>query len=111
MNANEPSATDDAPPQLSHDDHPELVLANATLGLKLFAVYLALYLGFVLGSAFAPGFMASTPFAGLNVAVIYGIALILAAFLLAVVYVFLCGQMSRKHAGGAGSAAREGVSR
>ena len=97
MNANEPTANASSPP--SHDDHPELVLANATLGLKLFAVYLVLYLGFVLGSAFAPEFMASTPFLGLNVAVIYGIGLIKAAFLLAVVYVLLCGRVSRRHAG------------
>jgi uncharacterized membrane protein (DUF485 family) len=96
MNANEPTAN--ASPPVSHDDHPVLVLANATLGLKLFAVYLVLYLGFVLGSAFAPEFMASTPFMGLNVAVIYGIGLIKAAFLLAVVYVLLCGRVSRRHA-------------
>ena len=96
MNANEPTASASPPP--SHDDHPELALANATLGLKLFAVYLVLYLGFVLGSAFAPGFMAATPIAGLNVAVIYGIGLIKAAFLLAVVYVLLCGRESRGHA-------------
>ena len=96
MNANEPTSNATHPP--SHDDHPELVLANATLGLKLFALYLVLYLGFVLGSAFAPAFMASTPFLGLNVAVIYGIGLIKAAFLLAVVYVLLCGRVSRRHA-------------
>ena len=40
--------------------------SNARLGLKLFMVYLALYSGFVLISAFAPEVMERTPIAGLT---------------------------------------------
>lgn len=63
---------------------------NARYGLVLFAVYLALYAGFVLINAFAPEQMERTPFAGINVAVLYGAGLIAAAFLLALVYGWLC---------------------
>ena len=63
---------------------------NARLGLTLFAVYLALYAGFVLVNAFRPETMEWIPGAGLNLAVWYGFGLIVAAFLLAVLYGMLC---------------------
>lgn len=56
----------------------------------LFFCYLALYSGFVLLNAFAPKLMAETPFAGVNLAVLYGLGLILVAFVLAVLYDWLC---------------------
>ena len=40
-------------------------------------------------NAFAPHKMAEAPFGGINLAVLYGLLLIVAAFLLALVYVFL----------------------
>ena len=55
---------------------------NARLGLKLFAVYLALYGGFVLLNAFSAETMESTPFAGVNVAILYGFGLIIAAIVM-----------------------------
>jgi uncharacterized membrane protein (DUF485 family) len=61
-------------------------------GLILFAVYLALYGGFVLLNAFAPAAMEQTPFAGVNLAVLYGLGLIAAAFVLALLYDWLCGR-------------------
>lgn len=60
------------------------------LGLVLFAVYLLLYCGFVLLNAFAPDSMEATPVAGLNVAILYGFALILVAVILSMVYGLLC---------------------
>lgn len=60
------------------------------LGLVLFAIYLALYVGFVLWNALAPDSMESTPLAGVNVAILYGLGLILAAFALALLYEVLC---------------------
>ena len=60
--------------------------SNTRLGLILFAIYLAFYGGFVFLSAFAPASMESKPFAGLNLAVIYGFGLIVLALLLAIVY-------------------------
>ena len=74
-----------APPMPS-----EVQRANSRLGMRLFAVYLTLYLGFVLISAFAASTMETPVFAGLNLAVIYGFALIIGALVLALVYGAMC---------------------
>ena len=90
--------TEEAPPHAPqgashdrpHDDHhPETVSRNARVGLWLFAVYLLLYGGFMALNAFYPQKMAAAPFGGVNLAVLYGLLLILSAFVLALVYVFL----------------------
>jgi len=62
------------------------------LGLILFTMYLVLYGGFVLLNAFAPQSMESTPALGINLAILYGVTLILAAFGLAMLYGWLCRQ-------------------
>ncbi len=63
---------------------------NARIGLVLFGVYLVLYGGFVLLNAFSPDTMELTPVAGINLAILYGFALIVAALILALVYGWLC---------------------
>jgi uncharacterized membrane protein (DUF485 family) len=63
---------------------------NSRIGLTLFFVYLAFYAGFVILAAFAPELMERTPWAGVNLAIWYGFALILAAFVLALLYGALC---------------------
>ena len=63
---------------------------NTSLGLALFYVYLLIYGGFVGLNAFAPDVMEQTPFAGVNLAILYGIALIVAALLLALIYGVFC---------------------
>jgi uncharacterized membrane protein (DUF485 family) len=63
---------------------------NSRIGLALFFIYLAFYAGFVLLAAFSPKTMERTPWAGVNLAIWYGFALILAAFVLAVLYGVLC---------------------
>ena len=63
---------------------------NARVGLRLFWVYLAFYLGFVSVNAFAPSVMDTVLAGGLNVAVVSGFALILGAAILALVYAYLC---------------------
>ena len=63
---------------------------NARIGLILFVVYLAFYGGFVLLAAFSPATMAKLPWAGVNLAIWYGFALIAAALLLALLYGYLC---------------------
>jgi uncharacterized membrane protein (DUF485 family) len=68
---------------------------NARLGLILFAVYLVAYGAFVGISAFTPWVMDLTV-GRLNVAVVYGLALIGGAVLLALVYAVVC----RKPVGG-----------
>ncbi|MCS7465820.1 DUF485 domain-containing protein [Stieleria sp. ICT_E10.1] len=64
--------------------------SNARLGLWLFAVYLVLYLGFVLLSAFAADVMERPVLAGLNLAIVYGFGLIVGALLMALLYGMLC---------------------
>jgi uncharacterized membrane protein (DUF485 family) len=59
---------------------------NMRLGLLLFASYLTLYTGFVLTSAFYPNSMEWRPLGGLNLALLWGFGLIIAAILFAFVY-------------------------
>jgi uncharacterized membrane protein (DUF485 family) len=71
------------------DHHTETVSRNARIGLWLFALYLLLYGGFMALSAFYPQKMAAAPFGGINLAVLYGLTLIVAALVLALLYLFL----------------------
>lgn len=74
-----------------HNRHGELMATrNARIGLVLFAVYLLLYGGFVLLNAFAPQMMEATPIAGINLAILYGFGLIIAALVMALFYGWLC---------------------
>ncbi len=72
------------------DNHPETVSRNARNGLMLFAVYVVLYVGFMLLNAFAHERMQQPVLAGVNLAIVYGMGLIAAALLLALVYMWLC---------------------
>ena len=56
------------------------------IALWLFSLYLAVYVGFVAVSAFAPQVMARTPLAGLPLSLLYGVGLIVLAFVLAGLY-------------------------
>jgi uncharacterized membrane protein (DUF485 family) len=74
-----------------HPDHdPVQITRNARNGLLLFAVYVALYLGFMLLNAFSPERMQKPVLAGVNLAIVYGVGLIVAALVLALVYMALC---------------------
>ena len=75
---------------------------SSGLGLILFTVYLLFYGGFVFINAFDPASMEKTPFAGLNLAVLYGFALIFGAVILSAIYGLLCGDAS-----GSGSRKKE----
>ena len=77
------------------DNHPETVSRNARNGLLLFAVYVALYLGFMLLNAFAHEKMQQPVVAGVNLAIVYGMGLIAAALILALVYMWLCRPISK----------------
>jgi len=63
---------------------------NTKLGLNLFVVYLLLYLGFVLGNAFFADLMEIKVMLGLNLAIVYGFALIKMAFILSLIYGLMC---------------------
>jgi uncharacterized membrane protein (DUF485 family) len=80
---------DHGPAAPTRDESPGVAARNARYGLVLFTVYLLLYGGFVGLNAFAPDVMSRTV-AGVTLAVLYGFALIAAAFLLALVYGWLC---------------------
>lgn len=62
---------------------------NARLGLVMFAIYLLLYGGFVLLNAFSPTTMENT-YAGVNLAIWYGFALIVGAVIMAMIYGLIC---------------------
>jgi uncharacterized membrane protein (DUF485 family) len=76
-------------PQPEQQDS-QLVTRNARYGLFLFAVYVALYVGFMALNAFNPEQIQQPALAGVNLAVVYGVGLIVAALVLALVYVALC---------------------
>lgn len=85
------------PPAKPHlDDDPVLAARQSRLGLVLFFVYLAAYGGFMGLSAFAPGLMARPVFAGVNLAIAYGLGLILGAVVLAMLYMFLSSLVLRR---------------
>lgn len=63
---------------------------HARWGLRLFVIYALLYGLFMVLNAFAPSVMAWIVFGGINLAVAYGLGLIVAAFGLALVYAWLC---------------------
>ena len=86
------SSPDASPPP---DDHPELSRRNARSGLILFFAYLACYAGFMGLAAFAPELMARPALAGINLAITYGMGLIVGAFVVAVIYMAICGRNAR----------------
>jgi uncharacterized membrane protein (DUF485 family) len=88
------------PHKLDDDEHPELSARNARSGLWLFAVYFAAYAIFIDLAVAWPEVMASLTPAGINLAVTYGIGLIVGAVLLALVYMWLCRRNAGPTAGG-----------
>jgi uncharacterized membrane protein (DUF485 family) len=66
-----------------------LITRNARYGLWLFGVYLVIYGTFVIVTAFTPQTMAISA-GGVNLAVVYGMGLIAAAMVLALIYTLLC---------------------
>lgn len=60
------------------------------LGLKLFVVYCLIYAGFVGINTVNPELMETLVFSGLNLAVVYGVGLILIAVIMGLVYNYLC---------------------
>jgi uncharacterized membrane protein (DUF485 family) len=63
---------------------------SSRIGLVFFGVYLLVYGLFVVLNAFFPEVMETTPLAGVNLAVLYGLGLIVFAFVLALAYAWIC---------------------
>jgi uncharacterized membrane protein (DUF485 family) len=82
-------------PSVPTDDHPEVSAANARAGLVLFVVYLAFYAGFMGLAAFAPETMGRPVLAGINLAITYGMGLIVGALVVAAIYMALCARNAR----------------
>jgi uncharacterized membrane protein (DUF485 family) len=73
---------------------------NARIGLVLFVVYLLLYGGFMALNAFWPETMEREPIEGVNLAIVYGFGLIVAALVMALVYGLACRAPSDATRGG-----------
>ena len=71
-------------------EDPAIAARNARYGMILFIAYLLIYGGFVGLNAIQPSLMDLTPAWGLNLAILYGMTLIIVAMLLALVYCWLC---------------------
>ena len=72
------------------------------LGVVMFAVYGAIYAGFVALNLIRPALMERILFSGLNLAVVYGFGLIVFALVLALVYNAACGKREAAPSGQAG---------
>lgn len=72
---------------------------NARLGLRLFAIYGIIYGLYVVVGAFLPGVM-KVGLAGVNVAVVWGFGLIVLAFVMAIVYGRFCDRPLDEGQGG-----------
>ena len=67
-----------------------IVAHNSRWGVRLFAVYVIFYGGFMALSAFWPEVMSQPWVGGINLAVVYGFALIVSALVLALLYMRVC---------------------
>ena len=86
-------------PATVEQEEAHVIAYNSRLGVGLFLVYLAFYLGFMFLSAFGPGVMGRPFLGGVNLSVVYGFALIAVAILMALLYLVI----SRKSAVGRAS--------
>lgn len=78
-------------PSAHQEQHDPVALAyNTRLGLWLFALYFVAFAAFVVINATIPQWMDRVIVTGLNLAIVYGFALIAGAFVLAIVYACLC---------------------
>jgi uncharacterized membrane protein (DUF485 family) len=72
---------------------------KARLGLRMFAVYSVFYAGFVALNLLSPPTMATVVMGDLNLATVYGIALIVVALVQALVYNVMCRRKEAELAG------------
>lgn len=73
--------------------------ATSRIGLRLFWVYVLLYAGFMGLVLLRPEWLATRPFGGVNLAIAYGLGLILAALVLSLVYMAACRVVERRTGG------------
>ncbi|MFW5802546.1 MAG: DUF485 domain-containing protein [Verrucomicrobiota bacterium] len=78
-------------PRENETDHASA--AKARLGVWMFGVYCVLYAGFVLINAIKPELMAGPGLFGVNLAITYGMVLIVVAIVLGLIYNAICNRM------------------
>lgn len=72
------------------EEKESLTKKKSALGIRLFFVYLICYAGFVLICVFQYELLSTPVFGGLNLALAYGIGLIVFAVILGIVYNYYC---------------------
>ena len=77
-------------PVAKEQEDATVIAHNTRMGVILFIVYVLFYGGFMVLSAFWPEVMSKPFLRGANLAVVYGFALIVAALVLAMVYMMVC---------------------
>jgi uncharacterized membrane protein (DUF485 family) len=81
---------------VTKEQEDEAVIAhNTRMGVILFIVYVLFYGGFMALSAFSPDTMSMPFLAGVNLAVVYGFSLIVAALVLALIYMKVCRKTAK----------------
>lgn len=73
-----------------HNGQAQSGSRSRRLGMQLFLVYVLLYAGFMGVVLFRPDALSWRPFGGVNLAIAYGMGLIAAAFILAMIYMAAC---------------------
>jgi uncharacterized membrane protein (DUF485 family) len=84
------SGLDFKAPVAKEQEDAAVVAHNTRMGVILFVIYVLFYGGFMALSAFSPETMSRPSLGGANLAVVYGFALIVAALVLALIYMKLC---------------------
>ena len=83
-------------PAVEYHECEELLAYKQKAGLRLFFIYSGIYGVFVLLNAIFPSMMESVIFFGLNLAIVYGIGLILIAIIMGLLYNHQCTKMEKR---------------
>ncbi len=70
----------------NHQLKDQRAARSRTIGMRLFLIYVLLYLGFMGIVLFRPDVLSWRPLGGVNLAIAFGMGLIAAAFLVALIY-------------------------
>lgn len=81
---------------------------KSRIGIRMTLLYSLIYAGFVILSVFQPAIMGVRAVFGLNLAVAYGLALIIIAFIFALIYNYLCRVPPRGAVSATSSGQQEG---
>ena len=88
-----------APPPAAAQDSHHTIARNTRRGLWLFAIYVLFYAGFVAIAAFRFDLLSHDAPGGVNLAIAYGLGLIVLAFVLALIYMVLTRGEAREPEG------------